>query len=240
MTTESISFFRTAFFRTAAVTAVPCLVTAACFIYLLVRFYKRKAPLYLQIFLAAIGCLFLGKLYNLITAFSLGKLPAAFCPGDLGTFGCFLFLASANFGVMDHITDDGTQDFRKYRYAALLGPLCVLFITLLNMHCAAGAAAAVMCLLYAIPIGFASYYSLKQFMFPDMSFLFLKLIKPCNLIAFIMGLLSCAEIYVRMSTPFPAGSLGIVILFVIVNLLICAACVLLTIFLERSHRLWQI
>ena len=265
MTAEPISFVHTAVsraaaFQAAAVIMLPCLVTAACFIYLLVRFYKKKAPLYLQIFAAAVGCLFLGKLYCLITAVSLGELPTGFFPGDLGTFGCFLFLASANFGVMDHITDDGTQIFRKYRYAALLGPLCVLSVTLLSAHRAAGAPAAVMCLLYAVPIGFSSYYSLKQLLFPDMDFLFLKLIKPCNLLAFIIGLLSCAEIFVRMNTAAgctnrsaqaaggpgafntaaSAGVPGIMIAYVIVSLLTCAACICLTIFLERSRRLWQI
>lgn len=211
---------------------IPLFVFAACFIFLIVKFYKKSGTLYLDIIVAAIGCLFLERLYKVIYIFSFDSLPSGFYLGYLGMFGCFLFLTSSNFGVIDHIMDDGSKGLGKYRIISLIAPVIVCGITFLSVSYAQDIMTKIFCVLLAIPIALASYFSLKQILFPDQEFLFLKLIKPCNFVALIMAILACFDIYTRMTGNDSYNQ--------IIEYLMCVACLALTYFVERGHQKWEI
>ena len=63
----------------------------------------------------AVGCTAFGKLYQVIRLLTVGEIYREFQPGLLGMIESLMFLFSANFGMMDHLADDGSKQFRKYR-----------------------------------------------------------------------------------------------------------------------------
>lgn len=203
---------------------------SSCFLYLLFKIYKKRVALYLKIFIAAIGCYALGKLYSIVTIYSFGSLPEGFNLKYVCTFGSFLFLASANYGVMNHIMDDGSKDLRKYRLLALLGPICVVGLMLRNIHLATNDTLKIVYAILTIPIAFSSYYSFKQVLLPDMNFLFLKLVKPCNILISIISILACFGMNTQILENKPTLSCILTILF----------CLLLTHFIARSLKQWKI
>ncbi len=206
------------------------LVTGSCFLYLLSKIYKKKAALYLKIYIVAIGCFALGKLYEYVTIYSFGALPSGFNLKYMCIFGSFLFLSSANFGVMNHIMDDGSKEFRKYRLIALIAPLTIILFMLKNISLAPTTTFKSIFILLTLPIAFSSYYSLKQVILPDMGFLFLRLIKPCNIISLVLSLLTCISIYMQILNYD---------LFIL-KIITMGLCLLLTFFIARSLNQWKI
>lgn len=207
------------------------IVVGACFLYLLFRFY-RNSVLYLKIFVAAIGCLFLGELYKFVYMISFERLPNMFNLEYLGMFGCFLFFTTANFGVMNHIIDDGDKQNRNKRLISLLPPCIIGVLFLLSVYYESNVDIKFMNFMLMIPVAVASYYSSKQILFSDMGLLFLKLIKPCNIMVLVMALLNGFYLLLR--------AMGNDMNNMIVNYGLLCSCVVLSFLLERSRRLWKI
>lgn len=207
------------------------LITGSCFLYLISKIYKKKVALYLKIYIAAIGCFALGKLYEYVTIYSFGALPSGFNLKYVCIFGSYLFLSSANFGVMNHIMDDGSKELRKYRLFSLIAPICIILLMSINIHFVSNKTLKVVYGLLVLPIAFSSYYSLKQLVLPDMDFKFLKLIKPCNIISLVLSLLTCISIYMQQIQGIASFILEIIPI---------TLCLLLTFFITRSLNQWKI
>lgn len=206
------------------------LITGSCFLYLISKIYKKKVALYLKIYIAAIGCFSLGKLYEYVTIYSFGALPSGFNLKYVCIFGSYLFLTSANFGVMNHIMDDGSKELRKYRLISSIAPLCIIIFMVINIHLVANKTLKIVYGLLALPIALSSYYSLKQLILPDMGFMFLKLVKPCNIISLVLSLLTCISIYMQIQ-----GLDSYILEYTTI-----ALCLLLTFFITRSLNQWKI
>lgn len=207
-------------------------IVGLCFVFLVINF-RKCSTLYLNIYVAAIGCLFLGELYKLAYIFSFGSLPEVFNLKYLGVFGSFLFFASANFGVMDHIVDDGSAENRRLRIFSLVAPLIVIILFTLGIYFEKNMDLKFMYFMLMIPIAFSSYFSCKQILFSDMDLLFLKLVKPCNGMVLVLGVLNGVGILIQSM-----GSMGVN--NIIMDYLKLFLCVVLTFFLVRSRKLWKI
>ncbi len=207
------------------------LIVGFCFIFLFI-YFRNCSTLYLNIYVAAIGCLFLGELYKIVYIFSFGSLPEVFNLKYLGVFGSFLFFASANFGVMDHIIDDGSSENKKLRILSFVAPLVILILFILGISFEENMDLKFMYFVLMIPIVYSSYFSFKQILFSDMGLLFLKLIKPCNGVVLIMGFLNSVDIFVQ--------SIGLLEVNQIVNYGKLILCIILTFFLIRGRKLWKI
>ncbi len=202
-----------------------------CFLFLLFRFHGNKV-LYLKIFVAAIGCLFLGELYKFVYIISFGQLPEMFNLEYLGIFGSFLFFTTANYGVMDHILDDGDKKNRGKRLISLILPILIGILFLLSVYCEENKGLKIMNFMLMIPTILASYYSCKQVIFPSMELLFLKLIKPCNVLVLVMAILNGLHLLFR--------ALENDMLNMVINYCLLCSCIVLTFLLERSRKLWKI
>lgn len=207
------------------------LTIGICFLFLIIHF-RNCSTLYLNIYVAAIGCLFLGELYKLVYIFSFGSLPEVFNLKYLGVFGSFLFFASANFGVMDHIVDDGSSENKKLRIFSLIAPLIILILFIYGICFEENIDLKFMYFMLMIPIVYSSYFSCKQILFSDMDLLFLKLVKPCNGVVLVMGLLNAVDILMQSICLLEVNQM--------INYGKLILCIILTFFLVRSRKLWKI
>lgn len=118
----------------------------------------------------AVGCIALGRMYQLVKMATGGRIEGEFQLGILGVLGCMMFFFSANFGLMDKIADDGSTELRKYRLAAFAAPALSLAI-FLSWICFSDVVPPI-----EIPAGVAtafimsaSYFNLKHFLLPDVN-----------------------------------------------------------------------
>ena len=100
-----------------------CLGALIGFIYSLVKFFRPKKALYKKMVGCALGCLLIERLYEIVQYVVAGDLPQLFQVGTFGNIGCYMFLFSANYGAIDSLIDDGSEELKKYRLAAFAAPL---------------------------------------------------------------------------------------------------------------------
>ena len=205
---------------------------AVSFTYGVVRFFKKGKALYLQMIVGGLGCMMLGRAFQVVTLLTRGMLPEGFHIGTLGIVGGFLFFLSANYGQMDKLLDDGAVENRKYRLLGLLAPLTLLgiysFVFLFRIETESIIVNAVMTAI----IMFASYFNLKHFIFPDVEFGIIRSIRGYNLIALLLAVLSVGEIIlVLWSRMVP-----LLILYVA----ICVVSVAIVPILEKGAKKWTI
>lgn len=169
-------------------TLIPLFATMFSFVYGLNKFFKKGKPLYLQSFTMAMGCHSLGSIYHLCQTIVNESLIEGFTPAYLGRIGFFLFLLTASYGQMDRIVDDGSKEVKPSRYIALIAPLAAILLYLpsalmedlpLETKITVG--------LVWLPAVAAVYFNLKHFIIPDRDFGFIKVIKPYNLFATLLG-----------------------------------------------------
>ena len=111
-----------------------------------------------------------------------------FTPAYLGRIGFFLFLITASYGQMDRIVDDGSKKIRRYRYIALIAPMCAVLLYLPNGTMELlPTQTKIAVLLVWLPALFSVYYNLKHAIIPDFDFGFIKAIKPYNILAVCLG-----------------------------------------------------
>lgn len=60
--------------------------------------------MYAKLITCAIGCFALSRIFRVVTIATTGTIPIGFHVGYFGSFGCFLFLLSANYGIMNTTT----------------------------------------------------------------------------------------------------------------------------------------
>ena len=167
------------------------LIAAFAFLFGAVKLFKKKKPLYLQLFVCAAGCFAMEQLAYVVNVWC--SVTAMVSVDMLGIFGCNFFLLSANYGTLDRIVDDG-RGTGKARSLAFLAPLVMAVAAALvflvwkdrDLFCA------VLCLLVLLPALPASYFNLKHFLLPVDPFGFLRATKTCNVTALVFYLITAA------------------------------------------------
>ena len=205
---------------------------AISFTYGVARFFKKGKALYLQMIVGGLGCMMLGRLFQLVTILTRGMFPEGFHIGTLGIVGGFVFFLSANYGQMDKLLDDGAIENRKYRLLGLLAPLalaCIYaFVFLFRIETEGVIVNAIMTAI----IMFASYFNLKHFIFPDVEFGIIRSIRGYNLIALLLAVLSVGEIVLlRWNKMIP---------LLILYAAICAVSIAIVPILEKGVKKWAI
>lgn len=164
----------------AAAEIIPFLGLLISFIYGAAVFFKKGIAMYLQLIVCALGSLALGHFYRIICILTAGALPVGFHVGYLGDFSCFMFLFSANYGQMDGIVDDGSDNLKPLRRFSFLAPIA-LALLLSTLFLADMRVVKRWILIFSIlPALPAAYYNLKHLLIPDMDFGFIRAIRPFN------------------------------------------------------------
>lgn len=154
----------------------------------------QRTALYFKLIVGAIFCHFLGFLFDICEYYTSGTLSEGFTISYLGSIGCFLFLLTANFAYLDGVIDDRTPAMKKSRFFALLAPLCVILILVLNFFADVPLDTKICYAVLFFPAIFSSYYNLKHAIIPDMGFGFVKAIRPFNMIAFTFTILQLVHL----------------------------------------------
>lgn len=210
--------------------AIPCLGAGIGFLYGGVKAFRRGVALYLKLVVLALGSLFLGKLYGVVSLLTAGALPEGFHVGYLGIFGCFLFLFSANYGQMDGLIDDKDKAMQKYRWMGYAAPMVLSAGTFPMMFAPASMEVKVVIGLVMRPAALGAYYNLKHLIFPDLGFGFVRAIRPCNLCALILYVLCLMEM-VCGAWQLPGAELAAAIA-------LSGVCVAMSVLAERGTKLW--
>lgn len=169
--------------------AITFLSALGALIYGLRWMIRKKAALYFQMIIGAVGCHILGYLFDLCELFVNGALSEGFTIGYLGTIGCFLSLLTANFGCVDGMLDDRSPAMRKSRYLALLAPVTLVLLLVPNLLGDVPMETKISYVFVWVPAIFSAYFNLKHALIPDMGFGFVKAIRPFNVSALIFTVL---------------------------------------------------
>lgn len=156
------------------------IVLGLCTVYGIFKCFRRRVALYLQMEICALGCLFLGKLFSILSILCMGTAPEGFHVGYLGIFGCFMFLFSANYGQMDGLIDDKQKKYQVLRLISMVAPIILIVGLLVLAHSQMSKIELSLEIVMMIPAVLSSYYSFKFLIFPDFGFGFVKAIRPCN------------------------------------------------------------
>lgn len=169
------------------------LCAAFGFIYGLFRFFRGKSALYIQMIVFGVGCAMLGRLFELLQIVVSGRMEHGFHVGLLGTIGSFLFFFTSNYGQMDSIVDDGSKQFRKFRFIGMIAPLTIIGLFCVTLIIGARLQTTIALGVQTVVIALASYYHLKHLVIPDVDYGLIKAIRKYNLMALIYAYLCMAE-----------------------------------------------
>ena len=198
------------------------LIAAFAFGFGAAKLFKRKKPLYLQLFACAAGCFAVQQLSYIVNLWC--GVTEIVSIGMLGIFGCNFFLLSANFGTLDKIVDDG-KGSGKARAGAVIAPLVMAALALLaflswknrNMFCA------VMWLVMLLPALPASYFNCKHILLPIDPFGFLRATRPCNVAALIFYLVTAVyALCTALAGEIVIGLSSLLMSFAVLALTLCA------------------
>ena len=157
------------------------------------RYLRPKQPLYASMIVLGLGCILLGRLFQCVWLWMGGALTEDFQIGVLGAVGAFSFFFSANYGQIDSLVDDGGKEFRRWRIAAWVGPVCVAALYALILFSSAGAAFKAAHGLTAFMIALAGYFHVKHLIIPDVDYGVVRCQRGYNALALCMGLAGMAE-----------------------------------------------
>lgn len=171
-----------------------CVCAFISFVYGITQFFKPKKAIYAQMIVLGVGCIFFGRLYQVVRLLTGGDIANEFQLGILGVIGSLMFFFSANFGAMDSLADDGSKEYKKYRIIALAAPLTALalyvfFLLLGDVSRLWKILGAVMTLF----IMQTTYYNLKHLIFPDVEYGVINCLKPYNALVLFYALLCIAD-----------------------------------------------
>ncbi|MEG1619761.1 MAG: hypothetical protein RR335_09425 [Eubacterium sp.] len=149
-------------------------------IYGIIKFFKKKAVLFMQIIVCAIICMALGQLFNIVYHLTAPETSNAFHVGILGMMGCYFFLFSASFGQIDGLGDSKDKSLRAYRIIPIVMPICfiacygIIFMSDLSLTIK------VIDGIIILVIALTSYFNLKHLILPDVACGILESIRKYN------------------------------------------------------------
>jgi len=159
------------------------------------RILKKKTALFKILILGAIGCLMLGRLFELVMFLITDKVPAKFHIGIYAIMGGFLFMLSSSYGQMDGLVDDRSPGLAKYRLIPLAAPALILASGLLPLLPGSQLTFRWAYMPALALIGLASYYSLKHLIIPDVSFGIIQSIRKFSAVSLSLEFLYAAQLF---------------------------------------------
>ena len=211
---------------------ITCIGAFAGFIYGADRFFHPRKAVYAQMITLASGCMAFGRLYQIIRLLTVGDIFSRFHLGLLGVIGSLMFFFSANYGVMDTITDDGAAENQRFRVIPAAAPILaaivyLVFFLLANQPPVVKTASFFVSFLVAC----ASYFNLKHYIFPD-EYGIISSLRPYNLLALCFEFLCVAEM-VSQSRNNAAVTL-------VIGILMGVALPAIVISVDRGIRKWSV
>jgi len=196
------------------------------------RSIGKKTALFKSLVFGAMGCLMLGRLYEVITILIEGDIPDSFHIGLYAVMGGFMFLLSSSYGQMDGLVDDRSPELRRYRLIAFVAPLLILCIGLVPLLYPERFAFRIACEIPLVFVCGASYFSLKHLIVPDVSFGIIQSIRKYSLSALCLEFLYAVQLF--------SESQNLETVWVIVSILIIVNCPLVVLSLEKGVKKWTI
>ena len=181
-------------------------ILAATFIYGAISLLKPGKPLYFQLFVLASGCRMLERLIVVVLLICGFDNPNVSIGAFLGTFSMVLFVLAANYGTLDSLVDDRSDDKnKKARRLALIAPIILtssFFVIVPNYIKNVSLFTAIILTIAFIPCIPASYFNLKHLLLPKDEMGLLEATKYCNvvaLLAYVVGIANnfLASLFVR-------------------------------------------
>ena len=155
-----------------------------------------------------------------------------FSIGMIGTFGCNMFLLSANYDTVDKIIDDGSNS-KKYNYLAYIAPIILSILIVLSFISwkDSDLLYAIIWVILLLPSLPGSYYNLKHILLPMDSANLLKAIRPCDICTLFYYLFTALFVIIS-----PYSLIGEIITVLLISLSILS----LSIFAIKGARKWKI
>ncbi len=158
------------------------------FIYGLFTILIRKRPLYLKMVVLAVACMMISRIYLLLQYLTGKDIPDGFHVGILCMLGCFLFLFSANFGMIDGLADDGSMKFLKYRLISWIVPIVLIasFVPMYAFDNISIKLIAYSVVLFVVAI--SARFHFKHLILPDVDYGVVRQIRGYNAVALFLCL----------------------------------------------------
>ena len=164
-------------------------VTASAFAFGAAKLFRKKKPLYFQLYVLACGCIMLERLIELAAAICETEAGGMTAAGFFGMLSFALFILSANRGTLDGIVDDRREGRnRRARLLALAAPAVTAPLVVADVLVHAGKttpASGILLFIALIPVIPASYYNLKHLLLPMDEIGLLRATRPCNVFALL-------------------------------------------------------
>ena len=200
------------------------------FAYGTVVFLAKKTPLYAKMITGAVGCMMFGYLLAVIRRIAgFGERP--FRIDYLSYIGVFLFLLTANVGIMDGLADDRSKRLRKYRLIALAAPFVILLAFVPAALSPAQTVSKIFCGVIALFAAAASYFNFKHAIFPDVEFGVIRCVRGYNLLALAYAVLHMGTLAARANGADTA--------VLILSVLTCADAIMILPVLKRGIERWK-
>lgn len=160
------------------VCVLSCQIIASLFaiLYGVINYKKMNKTLYMQILICGCVCYLLGQCYWVVHFITFGDVPWGSSIATISLIGFYLFICSAEYGSLDSIVD-GAHDksLRKYRTVSIIAPIVILCLLVTALSSGADK---LECTARSIPIMFASYYTFKHMIIPDVKNGYTVLLRP--------------------------------------------------------------
>ena len=135
----------------------------------------------------ALGCLFIERLYEIVQYVVAGDLPQLFQVGTFGNIGCYMFLFSANYGAIDSLIDDGSEELKKYRIAAFAAPVVSIAAAVVILLSPSDPGRKITCAIEQLFVGASAYFSLKHLIIPEHYSDFLSKLRPFYVVSLLLA-----------------------------------------------------
>ncbi len=158
-------------------------------------FSKKRPPMYFTFIFFSILSAFLSRVFYFVTIALYGEVPDVFNLGFIGYAAMFLYMFFANYGQIDSLVDDRHTLKAHYRIIPIIIPVIELLASVYALFFGtANISIRIIYIIISVLTGFAGYLNIKHLIIPDVDFGIIKAIRGYNLTAFLIGVLSLAEI----------------------------------------------
>ena len=197
-----------------------CVCALISFIYGITQFFKPKKAIYAQMIVLGVGCIAFGRLYQVVRLLTGGDIANEFQLGILGVIGSLMFFFSANFGAMDSLADDGSNEYKKYRIISFAAPLAALALYVIFILVAD--VSRLWKIIGAVVTFFimqTTYFNLKHLIFPDVDYGVINCLKPYNAAVLFYALFCIADIIAmsresEIAVAIVSAEIGITVLLI--------------------------
>ncbi|HAK58068.1 MAG TPA: hypothetical protein DCP06_03720 [Lachnospiraceae bacterium] len=200
------------------------------FLYGVFTILIKQRPLYLKMVVLAMACMMVSRIYVILQYLTKGDVPDGFNLGMLGLLGCFLFLFSANYGMIDGLADDGSAEFMKYRLISFIAP-AVLLAGYCSLYFFRSADTGM--IMYTIVVFFialSARYHFKHIIFPDIEFGVVRLIRGYNAVALLLCLFTTLFIISVVTENS--------IMYLVTGILVSLCCLIIIPLLKKEATKW--